>query len=38
MSQLSSRLSLTFSCIGHATMHLFAAFYFIIVLSLEKAW
>ena len=38
MSQLSSRLSLTFSCIGHATMHLFAAFYFIIVLALEKAW
>lgn len=34
----SAQLSLVFSCIGHALMHLFAAFYFVIVLSLESAW
>ena len=38
MTLTSDRLSLVFSCIGHATMHLFAAFYFIIVLALEKEW
>lgn len=38
MSTLSARLSLIFSCLGHAYMHLFAAFYFIIVLQLEKEW
>ena len=31
-------MSLVFSCLGHAYMHLFAAFYFIIVLALERAW
>lgn len=34
----SARLSLLFACLGHALMHLFAAFYFIIVLSLERHW
>ncbi len=38
MNLTSARLSLVFSCVGHATMHLFAAFYFIIVLALEKEW
>lgn len=38
MNLTSDRLSLIFSCVGHATMHLFAAFYFIIVLALEKEW
>ena len=27
-----------FSCLGHAYMHLFTAFYFVIVLALEDAW
>lgn len=34
----SARLALVFSCLGHAYMHLFAAFYFVIVLALEEAW
>jgi FSR family fosmidomycin resistance protein-like MFS transporter len=34
----SARLSLVFSCLGHAYMHMFAAFYFVIVLALEKSW
>ena len=38
MPNLSQRLSLTFSCIGHVYIHLFTAFYFVIVLSLETAW
>ena len=38
MSSRSARLSLTFSCLGHAYMHLFAAFYFVIVLALEADW
>lgn len=38
MSTLSARLSLLFSCLGHAYMHLFAAFYFVIVLQLEQVW
>ncbi len=33
-----SRLPLVFSCLGHAYMHLFTAFYFVIVLALEEAW
>ncbi len=31
-------LSLIFSCLGHAYMHLFTAFYFVIVLALEAVW
>lgn len=34
----SARLSLTFSCLGHLYVHLFTAFYFVIVLSLEEVW
>lgn len=32
------RPQLVFSCLGHAYMHLFTSFYFVIVLSLEEAW
>jgi MFS transporter, FSR family, fosmidomycin resistance protein len=38
MQQNSARLSLGFSCLGHAYMHMFTAFYFVIVLSLEEVW
>jgi MFS family permease len=38
MSANSARLPLVFSCLGHAYMHMFTAFYFIIVLALETAW
>ncbi len=38
MAQGSARLPLVFSCLGHAYMHLFTAFYFVIVLALEDAW
>ncbi len=41
MTVSSSRpatLSLVFSCLGHATMHLFAAFFFVMVLALESEW
>jgi MFS family permease len=34
----SAQLSLLFSCLGHSYMHLFAAFYFVIVVTLEDAW
>ncbi|MGF1526982.1 MAG: MFS transporter, partial [Candidatus Competibacterales bacterium] len=32
------RLALGFACVGHGLMHLFAAFYFVIVLELERVW
>src|SRR5918999_82773 len=38
MSARSARLSLAFSCVGHAYMHMFTAFYFVIVLALEIEW
>lgn len=38
MSTGSARLSLVFSCIGHFYVHLFTAFYFVIVLALERTW
>jgi MFS family permease len=38
MSVGSARLSLVFSCLGHTYMHLFTAFYFVIVLALEADW
>ena len=38
MSAGSARLSLVFSCLGHTYMHLFTAFYFVIVLALEVDW
>lgn len=31
-------MSLVFSCLGHAYMHFFAAFFFVIVLALEHDW
>ncbi len=34
----SPGLALFFSCMGHAYMHLFTAFYFVIALSLEADW
>ena len=34
----SPQLSLLFSCLGHSYMHLFAAFYFVIVVTLEEVW
>tara|TARA_B100000315_G_scaffold61077_1_gene55507 strand:- start:3970 stop:5148 length:1179 start_codon:yes stop_codon:yes gene_type:complete len=34
----NSNLTIIFSSIGHAFMHMFAAFYFVIVLSIEKTW
>jgi FSR family fosmidomycin resistance protein-like MFS transporter len=38
MAQAANRLPLVFACLGHAYMHLFTAFYFVIVLALEDAW
>lgn len=38
MSSPSARLALVFSCIGHFYIHLFTAFYFVIVLTLESEW
>jgi MFS family permease len=38
MANGSARLSLFFSCVGHTFVHLFTAFYFVIVLALERAW
>ncbi len=34
----NSALTLTFTSIGHALMHMFAAFYFVIVLAIEDEW
>ncbi|MCH2544165.1 MAG: MFS transporter [Alphaproteobacteria bacterium] len=34
----NSSLTIFFSSIGHAFMHMFAAFYFVIILSLEQEW
>lgn len=38
MGLTSPRLSLIFSCIGHAYIHMFTAFYFTIVLAIERDW
>ena len=38
MLTASARWSLLFSCIGHFYIHLFTAFYFVIVLTLEVEW
>ncbi len=38
MSAGPAKLSLVFSCLGHTYMHLFTAFYFVIVLALEVDW
>ena len=34
----NSDLTLIFSSVGHAFMHMFAAFYFVIILSIEVDW
>ena len=34
----NSTLTLVFSSIGHAFMHMFAAFYFVIILAIEDEW
>lgn len=38
MSKASAQLSLIFSCIGHAFVHLFMALYFVVVLAIEIDW
>ena len=38
MNWSPERLSLWFAALGHAFMHMFAAFYFTIVLALEDVW
>ncbi len=38
MDKLSARLSLIFSCVGHAYIHMFTAFYFTIVIAIERVW
>ena len=38
MTTSSARYSFIFSCIGHTYIHLFTAFYFVIVLALEAEW
>ncbi len=38
MQRISAHLPLIFSCLGHAYMHMFTAFYFVIVLALEDVW
>ncbi len=38
MSSTGGRVTLVFSCLGHAYMHLFTAIYFVIVLALEADW
>lgn len=38
MSVWQARLSLGFSCLGHAYMHMLTAFFFVIVLALEAEW
>ena len=38
MTLRRSTLPVVFSCVGHAFMHLFTAFYFVIVLALEVDW
>lgn len=38
MSSLSARLSVAFSCVGHAVMHVLTALYLTIVLGLVRDW
>ncbi len=38
MTRSSGRLTLLFSSLGHALMHMLAAFYFVVVLALEAEW
>lgn len=38
MNTDQSRAAVVFSCLGHLYIHLFTAFFFVIVLTLEKVW
>jgi len=38
MDASQSRAAVFFSCLGHLYIHLFTAFFFVIVLTLEKVW
>ena len=38
MNPLNARLSIAFSCVGHALMHLVSALFLTIVLTLEEVW
>ena len=38
MASPTARYALVFSCLGHGYMHLFAVYFFIIVLPLEREW
>lgn len=38
MASTTARYALVFSCLGHGYMHLFAVYFFIIVLPLEREW
>ncbi|MEM7444224.1 MAG: MFS transporter [Pseudomonadota bacterium] len=38
MALSSARLALSFSCIGHAAMHVMTAIYFTIVIALQGSW
>ncbi len=33
-----SKLTVTYAALGHLLMHMFAAFYFVIVLAIEDDW
>jgi len=38
MARQPSRLALVFSCIGHGYMHMFAVYFYLVVLPLERDW
>jgi MFS family permease len=38
MTSTSDRLTLAFACLGHGSMHMLTAFFFVIVLALEVDW
>lgn len=38
MSTTTARYALVFSCLGHGYMHLFAVYFFLVVLPLEREW
>ena len=38
MSQYTAKLTTFYAAIGHLIMHMFAAFYFVIVLAIEDDW
>ena len=38
MSQYTAKLTTFYAVIGHLIMHMFASFYFVIVLAIEDDW